>query len=109
MLEEREHQREPDLLASVQLESRTLADFLSSAPELVDQLKRTHEPLELTIDGKTELVVQDAVSYQNLLNRLSELEVSAVIQVGLDDVAAGRVIPLEEAMNRMRAKLGFPR
>jgi hypothetical protein len=53
-------------------------------------------PVVLTINGRAELVVQDAASYQKLLDRIDELETLEGIKRGLADVEAGRVTPLRE-------------
>jgi hypothetical protein len=37
-------------------------------------MRNTGHPIVLTINGKAELVVQDAASYQELLNKLEELK-----------------------------------
>ena len=50
----------------------SLTDFKQHTPDFVEQLKQTGEPLILTINGKAELVVQDAASYQKLLDLAEE-------------------------------------
>ncbi len=47
----------------------------------------TGHPIVLTINGKAELVVQDAASYQQLLNTIEELETIIGIKKGLEDLA----------------------
>ena len=37
-------------------------------------MKKTKEPVELTVNGKAELVVQDAESYQRLLEAKDRME-----------------------------------
>src|SRR5258708_8585591 len=59
-------------------------------------MRGTGHPIVLTINGKAELVVQDAASYQSLLDRVDELEALEGIGRGLADVRAGRVTPLKE-------------
>ena len=54
--------------------------------ELLERLKKTGNPLVLTINGKAEVVVQDAEAYQ-LLERVQTIE---GIQRGLADVKARR-------------------
>ena len=44
----------------------SLTDFKKNTSEFINQLKQTGEPLVLTINGKAELVVQDAAAYQKL-------------------------------------------
>ena len=41
----------------------SLTDFKKNTSEFVNQLKETGEPVVLTINGRAELVVQDAVAY----------------------------------------------
>jgi prevent-host-death family protein len=47
---------------------RSLSDFKRNTSELLDRLKKTGNPLVLTINGKAELVVQDAEAYRNFWN-----------------------------------------
>ena len=53
-------------------------------------------------------MVQDAASYQKLLNRVDELEAIEGIQRGIADRQAGRVTPLREFESEFRAKRGLP-
>ena len=45
---------------------QSLTDFKKNTSEFINQLKETGEPVVLTINGKAELVVQDAAAYQKL-------------------------------------------
>src|SRR5437773_4915841 len=62
---------------------RSLSDFKRNTSELLDQLKKTGNPLVLTINGKAEVIVQDAEAYQELLERVETIE---GMQRGLADV-----------------------
>ena len=73
------------------------------------RLKKTKRPLVLTVHGKAELVVQDANSYQHMLERLDELEAVEAINQGLKDVEEGRVHDAREALEGLRVKLGISR
>lgn len=86
-----------------------LTDFKRNSASFVRKMKRTRRPLVLTVNGKAELVVQDADSYQHLLERLDRLETVEAIGQGLKDVAEGRVRDAREALEGLRAKLGIPR
>ena len=48
---------------------QSLTDFKRNTPEFLRRLKETGHPVVLTINGKAELVVQDAASYQKLFDR----------------------------------------
>ena len=43
---------------------RSLSDFKRNTVELLDHLRKTGHPLVLTINGKAEIVVQDAAAYR---------------------------------------------
>jgi len=58
-------------------------------------MKATGNPVVLTVNGKAELVVQDAEAYQKLLDTVERLEVIAAINAGLRDVEKGEVESLE--------------
>jgi prevent-host-death family protein len=85
---------------------RSLSDFKRNTSELVDRLKKSGNPLVLTINGKAEVVVQAAEAYQELLERVETVE---GIHRGLADVKAGRTKPARDVFNRLRRKHGIPR
>jgi len=85
---------------------RSLSDFKRNTVDLLGRLRKTGNPLVLTINGKAELVVQDAEAYQALLDRVEGIE---GIQRGLTDVKAGRVKPARRICNQLRRAHGIPR
>src|SRR5258708_22164572 len=86
----------------------SLSDFKRNTSEFLGQMRGTGHPIVLTINGKAELVVQDAASYQSLLDRVDELEALEGIRRGLADVQAGRVTPLREFEKEFRKSRGLP-
>jgi len=85
----------------------SLSQFKRNTTEFLDRMRGSGHPLVLTINGKAEIVVQDAASYQKLLNRMDELEAIEGIKRGLADVEAGRVTPLRDFETEFRAKRGL--
>lgn len=73
------------------------------------QLKKNKRPVVLTVKGKAEAVVQDAESYQRLLDIVARADVHEAIRQGLEDVAQGRTRPAQEVFNEIRVKHGIPR
>jgi PHD/YefM family antitoxin component YafN of YafNO toxin-antitoxin module len=71
------------------------------------QLKAAGEPVVLTINGKPELVVQDAASYQKLLDLAEEARVVEGIRRGLEDMKAGQTICLDGFKQHARTKHGI--
>ena len=68
----------------------SLTDFKRRTAVYIEQIKQTGHPLVLTLNGKAELVVQDAASYQKLLNMLDQVEAIEGIRKGLKSVQEGR-------------------
>jgi PHD/YefM family antitoxin component YafN of YafNO toxin-antitoxin module len=95
-------------LMNINRDIHSLTEFKLHTPEFVQQLKETGEPLVLTINGKAELVVQDAASYQKLLDIAEEAKVLEGIRRGLEDMKAGRTQPLEAALADIRRDLQLP-
>ena len=86
-----------------------LTDFKRNTTDFVKQMKKTKRPVVLTVNGKAELVVQDAESYQQILDRLERLETVDAIRAGISAAMEGRVRPAREALEGLREKVGIPR
>ena len=84
---------------------QSLSTFKRNTNELIIQMKETGNPVILTVNGKAELVVQDAESYQKLLNSIEYLESIIGIQKGLEDIANGDTKTLEQFREEMQQKL----
>ncbi|MCC6591004.1 MAG: type II toxin-antitoxin system Phd/YefM family antitoxin [Bryobacterales bacterium] len=90
-------------------EVRSVTEFQRNIKDYVGRLKEKKTPLVLTVNGRAELVVQDAESYQLMLERLERAETVAAIRRGIEQAERGETIPLEEAEQRLREKHGFSR
>lgn len=90
-------------------EIRSVTDFQRNAREYVDRLKSIGSPMVLTVNGQAELVVQNAAGYQELLDRLEELEAVSAIRAGLEDVKDGRTKPARKAMKDLESRLAIRR
>lgn len=90
-------------------EVRSVTDFQRNLKDYVGQLKERKNPLVLTVNGRAELIVQDAGSYQALLDRLEHAETVAAIRQGIEQLERGEGISLTQAERRLRKKHGFSR
>jgi prevent-host-death family protein len=61
-------------------EVRSVTEFQRNIKDYVGRLKQRRTPLVLTVNGRAELVVQDAESYQEMLDRLEHAEALAAIR-----------------------------
>jgi prevent-host-death family protein len=51
-----------------------LTDFKRNVKQFIERTKATKSPLVLTVNGKAEIVVQDAISFQEMTHRLKQAE-----------------------------------
>ena len=89
-------------------DTQPLTAFRDHPEEFLQQLKTTHRPITLTVDGKPELVIQDAAEYERMLDLLDAADVRESIRLGLEDVEAGRTRPAREVFAELRAKYKIP-
>ena len=82
----------------------SLTDFQRNTKEHIQRLKETGRPEVLTVNGKAEIVVQDAASYQKLLGLIDRVEAIEGIQKGLESMQRGEGKPAQEVFTRLRKK-----
>ena len=87
----------------------SLSDFKRRTGRFLQQMHETGHPVVLTINGKAELVVQNAEGYQRLLDFMDQLGAIAGIKRGLEDVKTGRTRPAKAVFENFRRKHGLPR
>lgn len=88
---------------------QSLTTFRRKSGEFMKRLKRTKRPVVLTVNGKAEVVVQDAESYQRLLDAAARADVYEAIRQGTEDVAHGRTRAARKAFNELRRRHGLRR
>ena len=72
-----------------------LTEFKRKTTEFRKRLRATGLPAVLTVEGRPEIVVQDAAAYQRLLEMIEDAETLAGVRAGLKDMARGRTRSLE--------------
>ena len=88
---------------------RSLTDFQRRTKIHIARLRKSGRPEVLTVNGKAQVVVQDAAAYQRLLDRIEEAETIAGIQRGLDSMARGEGVPFRTWEAAMRRKYRISR
>jgi prevent-host-death family protein len=86
----------------------SLTDFQRHTKDHIERLKQTGRPEVLTVNGKAEVVVQDAASYQKLLELLDRLEAIEGIKQGLASMYRGEGRPAAEVFQDLRQKHHIP-
>ncbi len=87
----------------------SLTNFKRHTADYLQQLHQSGAPLVLTVNGRAEVVVQDAAAYLRLLERAARAHVAetvTAIQPGLADAAAGRVKPARKTLKTPTRKSG---
>ena len=87
---------------------RSLSTFKRDTAKLMRQMKKTKEPVVLTVNGKAELVVQDAESYQKLLDAKDRMEALQGIRRGLESMKRQRGKPAETFFTEFFAENDIP-
>jgi len=86
-------------------ETQPWSQFIQRPEESLQRLRRTGSPLFLTVDGKRDVVVQSADSYDRLLDRIETIE---GIQRGLREADEGKTRPASEAIDAVRVRHSIP-
>jgi prevent-host-death family protein len=86
-----------------------LTTFRNNSAKMLQQLKKTGRPIVLTVNGKTEAVVQSAEAYQRLLDIAADSDEREGVRQGDEDIAAGRTLPAREVFDEMRKEYNIPR
>lgn len=76
----------------------SLSNFKRDTSGFLERLKESGEPVVLTINGKAEIVVQDAGSYQRLLEASEQIKSLEFLRESLEEVDSGRTQPMRKAV-----------
>ena len=80
----------------------SLSDFQRRTKEHLREMERSGHPRVLTVNGKAKLVVQDARSYQKLIEQLEELETVRILRQRLSSMRRGKKgRPLVDALEEL--------
>ena len=82
---------------------RSLTDFQRNTKSHLRRLKSSGRPEVLTVNGRAELIVQDAAAFEDMLDAIRG------IQRGLDEMKAGKGEPAKVVLDRIRTKYKIPR
>ena len=89
-------------MLNISRDIQSLSNFKRNTSGFIEQMKQTGQPVVLTVNGKAEIVVQDAISYQKLLDKIEKLETIAGIKEGLADIESGQTRPLTKFEREMQ-------
>jgi prevent-host-death family protein len=88
---------------------QSLTNFRRNSAKFLKQIKKSKQPVVLTVNGKAQAIVQDAEEYQRLLDIAARADVYEALRQSDDDIAHGRMRPAREVFDEMRRRYGIPR
>ena len=86
----------------------SLSTFKRDSNKVMRQLKKTKEPVVLTVNGKAEIVVQDAESYQRLLELKERAEVVEILRQRLASRGRKKERTADDFFSEFFAKNNIP-
>ena len=75
---------------------QSLTTFRRRSGDFVKQLRKSKRPVVLTVKGKAAVIVQDAESYQRLLDIAARADAREGIRQGLEEARQGKGQDVEE-------------
>lgn len=87
---------------------QSLSVFKRDTAKFLRQLKKTGQPIVLTVNGKAAAVIHDADSYEEYLSEKRRQTVIAGLHRGMEDVKAGRVRPADEFFDEFFERFNIP-
>ncbi len=85
----------------------SLTDFTRNAKSYIKKIKDSKCPIALTVNGDAEVVVQDATSYQEMVDELEHSRFIAAMRESEQAVREGRVQNVTDAFEEIRTNLGL--
>jgi PHD/YefM family antitoxin component YafN of YafNO toxin-antitoxin module len=82
----------------------SLTEFKTKTTEFVDQLRSSDRALLLTINGRAELAVMSAATFQRILEALDSVDAIRGIRAGLDEVREGKTQPASQYFTGFRKR-----
>jgi prevent-host-death family protein len=86
----------------------SLSTFKRDSNKVMRQMKKTKQPVVLTVNGKAAIVVQDAESYQQLLELKERTEVAEILRERLASLGRKKGRLAEDFFSEFFANKNIP-
>ncbi len=86
-----------------------LTTFRNNSVQMMRKLRETQRPIVLTVNGKAEAVVLDALAYQKLEDLAALASEEEGLRQGEEDIRLGRIEPARKVFEELRRDLDLPR
>jgi len=88
-------------------EIHTLTEFKRNSSDLIERLEKTGRPQVLTVEGRPKAILMAVEAFERMAELADRAEAIEGIRRGLEDVDAGRTLPLDEFEAALRKRLGL--
>jgi prevent-host-death family protein len=85
----------------------SITDFQRNTKTYVEQVTQSKNPIAITVNGATQVVVQDTSTYQAMVDELEAARFIRAIREGEQSISEGRVRPAGDVFAEIRAKPGL--
>lgn len=85
----------------------SLTDFTRNARAYIQQIKASKNPIALTVNGDAQVIVQDAESFQQMVDELDHRRFIAAMRESESAVRNGQTQDLDQAFAEIRGDLGL--
>ncbi len=86
---------------------QSLTSFRRNSAGVMQHLKKTKRAVVLTVNGRAAAIVQDAASYQRLLDIAAQADAVEGIRQGLEEARQGKGRPARSFFAEFEAKHGI--
>jgi prevent-host-death family protein len=86
-----------------------LTTFRNNSVKFMRRLKKSKQPIVITVNGKAGAVLQDPAEYQRMVALARQADIELALRQSDADIAAGRTRPAREVFDDLRKKYNIPR
>jgi prevent-host-death family protein len=80
---------------------QSLSNFKRNTALVMKRMRKSGNPVVLTVNGKAEIVVQDAAAYQRLMALAERAEMIEFLREAKADADAGRTVPARQFLQTL--------
>jgi len=86
---------------------RSMTEFKQNSTEILNYIKKTHNPTVLTVNGRAEAVLLDPKLYQEMLEKVDMADSARQLEEALIDMKKNRdkCIPAKKVFRDLRKKI----
>ncbi len=83
---------------------QSLSNFKRDTATIMKRMRTSGNPVVLTINGKAEIIVQDAQAYQRVMALAERAKMLEFLRAAQADADAGRTVPARKFLQSLRRR-----